>query len=377
MEDLPFEKSKAGSLGVELELQLIDINSHRLASRAPQLLNHVKGTCFEKRVKPEITQSMIEINSSIQNCPEKLFEELKEVQAFLYEIAKPLNITFCGGGTHPFARSSEQLIYPAARYNTMHEKYRFLCNQATVFGQHVHIGCKNPEDAIYLTHALSRFVSQFIAISASSPFYQGIDTGFSSTRSTVFNSFPTSGFMPMLKDWQEFKHFFFKMKRAGILETMKDVHWDIRPKPEFGTVEIRVIDTPLSLKKAVVIAAYIQILAHFLLKEKPIKPTKENYYAYGYNRFLASRYGLDGPFIDPVAYSIESIRDDVLNTLTKVQRYSNYFDTLGLLSEVQNQAEEIGGDAQKLRFLYKEKQSFSQVINEQCKIWKESTENSL
>src|SRR5262249_27038602 len=151
------------------------------------------------------------------------------------------------------------------------KKYTYLSKRSTVFGQHIHIGCKSGEDAIYLTHALSRYVPQFIAICASSPFYQGVDTGYASSRSTVFNAFPLSGVMPYLITWNEFSEYYYKMRNYGIIGSMKDFYWDIRPKPEFGTVEIRVCDTPLTIRTAAIITAYIQALSLYLLEEKPIQ----------------------------------------------------------------------------------------------------------
>ncbi len=250
MRKLPFKKSSVASIGVELEFQLIDPHSYGLISRAKDLIRNIEASPYQIRIKPEITQSMIEINSSIHHSPQTMLEEFSELQSYLLEQANELSIAICGGGTHPFQRWSTQKIFPTKRYKKVSNKYRYLSKQATVFGQHIHVGCGNAEDALYITHALARYVPQFIAIMASSPFYQGAYTGFCSSRSTLFNSFPLSGVIPYLINWNEFSDYFYKMRNLGIISSMKDFYWDIRPKPEFGTVEIRVCDTPLTIKKS-------------------------------------------------------------------------------------------------------------------------------
>ncbi len=267
MKTLPFKSSSLVSLGVELEFQIIDPHSFGLIPRAKDLMRTIKQGPYQKRIKPEITQGMIEINSSVHHSPSILLDELIDIRTFLLNIADQIKINFCGGGTHPFQKWTSLKIFPTSRFKNLSRQYRYLSKRSTVFGQHIHIGCRNSDDAIYLTHALARYVPHFIAISASSPFYQGVDTGYHSSRSNIFSAFPLSGVIPYLTTWKEFSEYFYKMRNLGIVETMKDFYWDIRPKPEFGTVEVRVFDTPLTFNKAVILAAYLQSLAHYLLQK--------------------------------------------------------------------------------------------------------------
>src|SRR5690606_31979681 len=125
-----------------------------------------------------------------------------------------------------------------------------LAKQFTVFGQHIHVGCGSGDDAIYLVHALARYVPHFIALSASSPFSQGVDTAFDSSRLNAIAAFPLSGSMPFVQSWDELNAYVAKMYRFRIIGSMKDFYWDIRPKPEYGTIEIRVCDTPLTVERA-------------------------------------------------------------------------------------------------------------------------------
>ncbi|VVC74837.1 Putative glutamate--cysteine ligase 2 [Aquicella siphonis] len=369
MRILPFKESRTATIGIELELQIINPKTCALVSRSKDLIRNIKQSDFKTWIKPEITQSMIEINSSIHHSPKEMLEELSEIQKFLIAQANAIHVAFCGGGTHPFQKWTMQKIFPTWRYKKLSKKYRYLSKRATVFGQHIHVGCSNADDALYLTHALTRYVSQFIALSASSPFYQGIDTGFFSSRSTIFNAFPLSGVMPYLTAWSEFSDYFYKMKNLKIIGSMKDFYWDIRPKPEFGTVEIRVCDTPLTIKKAVIITAYIQALSLYLLTEKPLAISPDLYFLYSYNRFQASRYGLDGEFINPYTLQECSILEDILDTIKKIQRYANQLNNMGYISLLMEDVINKTSDAGLERQLYKQFNSLPQVVAEQCKIW--------
>ena len=370
MRKVPFKKSKTGSVGTELELQIIDNQFFTLAQRSKDLIRNLEGSAFEKRIKPEITQSMIEINSSVHTSIDELYKELIELHDFLVEQTKDVDVYFCGGGTHPFQRWSGQKIFPTVRYRNILHKFRYLSKKATVFGQHVHIGCSNPEEALYLTHALACFTPQMMAISASSPFYEGMDSGYFSTRSTIFTSFPMSGMIPYLKNWSEFSDYYHKMRKWGVIESMKDIYWDVRPKPEFGTVEIRVFDTPLTIRKAVLVTAYAQALGLYLLEEKPIQLSPNIYYLYSYNRFQAERYGFDGEIIDPFSDKRTLIVDDILATLPKLEKYAERLGSSEYLMDLKNDIENKRNDAVHLRQLLKEYGSYPKLVSELCKEWK-------
>ncbi|WP_241969400.1 YbdK family carboxylate-amine ligase [Legionella sainthelensi] len=367
MKQLDFNKSSEVTIGVELEFQIIDPHSFSLVSRATDVLKNIQKSEHKQKIKPELTQSMIEINSSVHHGIKELYQDLHQLYDYLLQIGSQLNIFFCGGGVHPFQKWTTQKIFLKKKeYKTFAKKYEFLAKRATVFGQHMHIGCDNPEDALYLAHALSRYVPHFIAISASSPFYQGIDTGFVSSRSTVFKAFPFSGAMPFLKNWNEFSLYCYEMNKLGITKNVNDFLWDIRIQPKFGTVEIRVCDTPLTLEKVVLLAAYLQSLSLYLLKERPIKMSQDLYFLYNYNHFQASRYGFNGHLIED---SKKRISADILSTIKKIKKYTqqlqnNEFIKL-LISIVKNKE----NDAKNLRTILTHTQSFQEVVSVQCQEW--------
>ena len=366
---LPFKQSAVASIGIELEYQIVDAHSFALVSSAKNIIRNMTECVSEAKIKPEITQSMIEINSSIHLSPTTMLQELIDLQGILVAQVIDANIALCGGGTHPFQQWFMQKIFPIKRYKNLAHRFGYLSKRATVFGQHVHVGCNNAEDALYLTHALIRYVPHLIAISASSPYSQGVDTGFHSCRSTLFNAFPTSGVMPYLQNWQEFSSYFYKMRRWGIIESMKDIYWDIRPKPEFGTVEIRVCDTPLSIKKAVIIAAYIQALSLYLIKERPIQVTHDLYYTYKHNRFQASRYGFEGKCIDPVTDEKYIIVNDVLATIKKIEPYAKQWEGIDYIKELKDDVLNKRNDTVVLRDLFKKVGTYPKLVALQCRRW--------
>jgi carboxylate-amine ligase len=369
MKTLPFKSSQFLSLGVELEYQIVNPFTQDLASRSKDLITNIKNSPFQNIIKPEVTQSMIEINSSVHQNTRSLAEELLEIRAFLMDQAKQIGVCFCGGGTHPYQKWSLRKIFPSERFKNLARQYRFLTKRATVFGQQIHVGCSNPDDALYLTHALARYVPQFIALSAGSPFYEGKDSGYFSSRSHVFAAFPMSGVIPYLLTWQEFSNYFYKMRNLEIIETMKDFYWDIRPKPEFGTVEIRVFDVPLTMTKAILLVAYVQTLSLYLLKERPILVSPDLYHLYNYNRFQATRYGFDGNFINPCTFKKSAIADDILETITTIEKYSHQLNNQAYLSLLKEDVLTKQNDATLLRKIFKDVGSLHELVREQCVMW--------
>jgi carboxylate-amine ligase len=369
MPALEFKNSAALSFGVELELMLVNTHDYNLAPDADDLLRRAADDRRPGELKPEITQSMIEINSSVHERYDNLLAELKTTRDALAVHARQMNVAIAGGGTHPFQKWSERKIYPTERFLSVSEKYGFLAKQFTVFGQHVHIGCASADDAIYLNHALIRYLPHLIALAASSPFYQGVDTAFDSSRLSVVNAFPLSGTMPFVLDWKSFNEYFDTMYDMGIVKSMKDFYWDVRPKPEYGTVEIRVCDTPLTVDRAAQIAAYAQALARRLWAERVdwIKP--ELYLAHSYNRFQACRHGLEGTLVDPVTRQPVGISDDIRATLRELAPHATDLGSTSALEALLAVTLGDGNDAAWLRKAYADTKTLPDVVRRQATRW--------
>jgi len=347
-ERLEFRKSTPLTLGVELELQLVNSRDCDLTRAASDLLALISKRRHPGEIKPEITESMIEISTGIHTRHGPLLAELQQIRDVLLSEASRLNVGVAGGGAHPFQHWSERRIMDAPRMKHVSQLYGYLAKQFTVFGQHVHVGCADGDDALYLMHAMSRFIPHFIALSAASPYYQGVDTAFDSSRLNAVFAFPLSGRAPFVQSWDDFNAFFGKMRAAGIVESMKDFYWDIRPKPEFGTIEVRVCDTPLTVERAAALAAYVQALARWLLIERPYRISEDAYLAYNYNRFQACRFGLDGEIIDAEAGARRSIADEVKTTLDALAVHARELDSEAALRDIAGIVRD-GNDARWMR----------------------------
>ncbi|MDN4039402.1 YbdK family carboxylate-amine ligase [Massilia sp. YIM B02443] len=358
-----FAASSPLTMGVELELQLVGLSDFDLAPASPDMLDLLNRKPFPGAVTPEITQSMIEVNSSVHTGYAPLVDELHLIRDTLLAAGDRLNVGLAGGGTHPFQQWSQRRIYEKPRFKEVSSLYGYLAKQFTVFGQHVHIGCGNGDQALFLLHALNRYIPHFIALSASSPFLQGSDTAFQSARLNSVFAFPLSGRAPFLLRWEDFERDYFKrMEDTGIVRSMKDFYWDLRPKPEYGTIELRVCDTPLTVEHAAALAAYLQALCSYLLEENEPPAREDDYLVYNYNRFQACRFGLDGTIVLPQSHESVLLRDDILATLERIAPHAERLGAGAALPHLARVAKE-GGDAWRLRAVHEREGSVESLVN--------------
>ncbi|HEX7635633.1 MAG TPA: YbdK family carboxylate-amine ligase [Noviherbaspirillum sp.] len=358
-----FKTSQPLTLGVELELQLVSLSDFDLVEASPDMLELLNRSRFPGTVTPEITQSMIEVSTDVQTGYASLLDQLQRIRDTLVAAGDRLNVGVCGGGTHPFQKWSDRKIFSKPRFKEVSALYGYLAKQFTIFGQHVHVGCSSGDDALFLLHALNRYVPHFIALSASSPYVQGRDTLFNSARLNSVFAFPLSGRAPFMLRWEDFERVYFaRMEHTGIVKSMKDFYWDIRPKPEYGTIELRVCDTPLTVGRAAALACYLQALCCHLLQRTEELPAEDDYLVYNYNRFQACRFGLDGTIVHPKIHETLSIREDILTTLRRIEPYA---ETLGCLPALEHiyHAAHTGSDASRLRQEYAETGSTEGMVD--------------
>ncbi|HEX5639562.1 MAG TPA: YbdK family carboxylate-amine ligase [Burkholderiaceae bacterium] len=359
---LEFGKSEWLTMGVELELQLIDRRTGDLTRGASDLIALVTRQPFPGDVKPEITESMLEISTSVQHAFEPMRDQLVAMRDALVVGADRLDLEIAGGGTHPFQRWYDRQIYDRPRFRHVAGLYGYLAKQFTVFGQHVHIGCENGTQALWLLHRLSVYIPQFIALAASSPYFQGVDTAYDCSRLNSVYAFPLSGRAPFLTDWPAFERFFAKLKRLGVVESMKDFYWDIRPKPEYGTIEVRVFDTPLTVERAAALAAYVQAICSMLLERSGPPESEDIYVTYNYNRFQACRFGLEGQLIDGATGAVRPVHQDVLATLEQVRSHARELGSLDAMDDIERWVRSDGNDARWQRETYQSRHSMAQLV---------------
>ncbi len=355
-----FQKSEPLTLGVELELQLVNTHDYDLAPYATDMLRLMEKHALPGSVVPEMTSSMIEIATGICHSAAEVLAQLTPIRDALVKSADKLNIAVVGGGTHPFQQWHQQRIYDKARFHELSSLYGYLSKQFTIFGQHVHIGCPDADAALLMLHRMSRYIPHFIALSASSPYVQGQDTAFDSARLNSVFAFPLSGRAPCVLTWADFERYFEKMTATGVVKSMKDFYWDIRPKPEFGTIEIRVFDTPLTIERAAALAGYVQALAAWMLDTQPFTPQEDDYLVYTYNRFQACRFGLDAVYVDPGSGAHMPLAEHMLRTMDDITAHAERHGATPALQMLRKDVIASHNDARWLR----ERQAREQLLGE-------------
>jgi carboxylate-amine ligase len=371
----PFRQSPALSLGVELELQLVSLRDFDLTRAATDLLGSLVADGSQGDIKLEITESMIEISTLPQSSVDGIASDLAGLRDILRAQACRHNIAICGGGAHPFHRWPDRRICPGERFDALYQRYGYLAKQFTVFGQHVHVGVASADDAIWLTQALGVYVPDFIALSASSPYIDGEDTFYQSARLNAVSAFPLSGQCPPLADWADFHRHFSFLQACGIAQSIKDLYWDVRPKPEFGTVEIRVCDTPLSIEKACALTALAQSLAAWLLRERPALDTAGQAHVARYNKFQACRFGLEATIADPLSQTTQPLRARLSRLLDVLEPDARALGCAHWLEQLRNAFIPGHGDAEWLRARRTALGNLNDVVREAGQRWLDGPEN--
>ena len=369
-QDLPeFSRSSPLTLGIELELQIVGSQDFNLIGAAPDLMREMAGRTHPGSVKPDITDAMIELSTDVCVSHADALAQLRDIRDALSHQADLLGVLLSGGGTHPFQHWGQQAIFDAPRFHHISQLYGYLAKQFTVFGQHVHIGCACPNQALWLLHAFGRYIPHLIALSASSPFVQGFETGFQSARLNSVFAFPLSGRAPFVLCWDDFATYYRKMVATGVVKSMKDFYWDIRPKAEYGTIELRVMDTPRTVERAAQIAAYAQTLARYLLQEKPFEPCEDDYLVYTFNRFQACRFGYDGTIVIPGGAERRSIRDDLLRTMAAIEMHAYELGATEAINQLRTEVLAGRNDASEVRACFAREGSLEETVRQGCELW--------
>jgi len=333
---IPFQPSERSSLGIEWELELVDLDTRELTSGATQILAEIAPAPGEEhpKAKHELLESTVEvitgICSTVAEAREDLSGTVKEVQA----AASKRNLGVMCSGTHPFTDWTTQQISPDPRYAALVEQMQWLARRLQIFGVHVHVGVRAPEKAIPINNALMMYIPHFLALSASSPFWMGSDTGLASARSKVFEGLPTAGLPYALSGWDAFEDYMETLISSNTIESIREVWWDIRPHPNFGTVELRICDGIPTLDEISVIAALAQSLVESLDRQldKGYTLPEPRTWLVRENKWRAARYGLDAEIVvDDLGKSVRPVKEAILDLAQELEPIAR---TLGCAEEL-------------------------------------------
>ncbi len=287
------------TLGLEEEYQIVDLRTRLLRSYITQVLKD--GRVTVKGIKPELHQSVVEVGSCVCETPAEARRELVRLRQAVSDLAAPRGLAIMAAGTHPFSSWIDQEITPLERYLGIEADLQDLARKNLVFGLHVHVGIEDREFLIDTMRVARYFMPHVLALSASSPFWQGRDTGLHSYRSVQWRNFPRTGTPPAFKTWADYEYLVTELVRGGAIEDPSKIWWDLRPSHFYPTLEFRVCDMCTHVDDAVTIAAILQAIVAKLWKLRCDNLTFRAYplTLLAENKWRAVRYGLDGKLIDP------------------------------------------------------------------------------
>ncbi|HEY2434755.1 MAG TPA: carboxylate-amine ligase [Vicinamibacterales bacterium] len=289
----------AFTIGVEEEFQIVDPDSWELRSHVSELLT-ASETSLGDQIKRELHQSIVEVGTKICADVTELADEVCRIRRDLSANAERVGMRIAAAGTHPFSNWKDQIISPGARYESIVEELQQLARSLLIFGLHIHVAVPDKASTIELLNEARYFLPHLLALSTSSPFWQGRDTGLKSYRTTVFRRFPRSGIPDKFDSWSEYENYVDTLVELHCIDNGKKVWWDLRPHPVFGTLEFRVCDVPTSPRVTIALAALAQAIVVKLYRLRrrnlgfriyPRSLVEEN-------KWRAARYGIDGKLID-------------------------------------------------------------------------------
>ncbi len=295
----PLSKDFPFTLGIEEEYQIIDPRTRELRSYVSQILEEGQLTLREQ-LKPEMMQSVVEAGTHVCRTAAEAHAEILRLRGAIAGLAHKQGLTIGASGTHPFSSWMTQEVFPHERYYGVLEEMQDAARQLLIFGMHVHVGMPDLETGIQIQNVARYFLPHLLALSTSSPFWEGRNTGFKSYRSIIFSNFPRSGIPGQFVSYAEFDNYVNLLVKTKCIDNGKKIWWDIRPHPFFGTIEVRVCDICTRVDEAIAIAALIQAIfvKLYWLFEKNQSFRLYNRSLINENKWRAMRWGLDGELID-------------------------------------------------------------------------------
>jgi carboxylate-amine ligase len=305
-----FRASSLPTLGVELELQLVDASTLTLRNGVDGILTEVPPT-LSNSVKREFHSCCVEISTDVCANVDEVRRDLKSKLCLVAGAAARRGLLLAWGGTHPISHWKDQAVASEPRYQALADSFQETLLRQLTFGLHVHVGAPSGDAAVSACDRIRDYLPVLLALSANSPFWCGRATGLQSHRANVMSSLPTVGIPPCLGNWESYLDLINYLTDCGFIETPKDLWWDVRPSPVHGTVEVRVCDMPLGLEMVLGLTALIQCLVYALSRNDDLLGrriltarddqglVRSHQLVLERNRWLASRHGLDAPQVEP------------------------------------------------------------------------------
>ncbi len=319
MATIDFTSNARPTLGIEIELGLVDDRTMALSSSYAELAQ-LLPSADEAYFKPELMQCVVEVITGVCETVDAAEDDLKTKLAQLEAAADQLGLRLWWGATHPFSRWREQQVTPDPRYHQLVELLQELARRLVTFGLHIHVGVDSGDKAVMICDRILRHLPMLLALSSSSPFWEGRQTGLQSHRSKIMEGLPTAGMPTLMRNWSEYVWLVNHMVGTGFINTIREIWWDVRPHHNFGTVEVRVCDMPGNLEDTLAVAALIQCLVKALSDEIDGGTYQHDCHPMmvRQNKWRATRFGTGAQLVDSYTYDVLTVGQLVDNLVAQL-----------------------------------------------------------
>src|SRR5215213_7626807 len=320
---IEFRSSERATLGVEWELALVDRSSRDLVNQAPGVLDALADVpgLRPNSVHRELLLNTVEVVTGICDTVPQAMADLDETVRAVHSVTDSLGLELFCAGTHPFAQWADQKVTPGERYARLIDRTQWWGRQMLIYGVHVHVGVRSVHKVMPMLDTLLNWFPHLQALSASSPFWDGEDTGYASNRAMMFQQLPTAGLPFQFETWQEYEAFVDDHLRTGVIEYLSDIRWDVRPSPNLGTVEVRICDGVSNRRELAALTALTHCLVVDLsdrLSNGERLPTMPPWHVQE-NKWRSARYGLDAEIILDAAANERLVTEDLADLLERLE----------------------------------------------------------
>lgn len=336
---IDFARSTRSTVGIEWELACVDRRSGDLAPAAPDILRRLG---HDESIHPHATSeyftNTVELVSGAHARVRDAVTDLAIEAGDAVGIADRLGVDLMCAGMHPFADWRDQEITPgSARYERLVDQTQWWGRQLLIWGVHTHIGVGDEQRALPILQALLRFYPHFLALSASSPYWGGDDTGYASNRSLLYQQIPTAGLPPEITRWSEYELFVADLRRVGAIRDHTELRWDLRPSPKWGTIELRFCDGLSTLREVGAVTAFAQCLVEGFQRQidAGLVPSRLPSWYVRENKWRGARYGLDTDVIVTRAGDERPLVDDIRDLLGQLEPIAEQLDCAAELADVE------------------------------------------
>jgi len=339
-----FNESNGPTLGVEWELALVDATTRDLANNADDVLTRLPAAVSGTLVHRELLRNTVELVTPICHTVDEAMSHLAHGMQLLAAAAEELHLHLLSAGMHPFAIAEHQRVTAAPRYDTLIDRTRYWGQQMVIYGVHVHVGMPARERVMPVLDSMLRFFPHLQALSASSPFWEGVDTGYASNRALLFQQLPTAGLPFQFADWAQYERYVDDLLTTGVIEEINEIRWDIRPSARLGTIEVRVCDAMPTFAQVAATTA----LTHCLLVDLDSRaaageslPTLPPWHVQE-NKWRAARYGMEAIIITDEDNNERLVTDDLTDLIDQLTPVA---EKLGCRSELHSIGDIINSGA--------------------------------